>query len=76
MEKLVGVPEYVVERHGGDKNTQFQFEVANVFQKDVLGRQLEEGLRIENQRGISLNSQNEWQAPAVIKIGAYRMNRH
>ena len=63
-------------RHGGDKNTQFRFEVAAGFQKDVLGRQLEEGLRIENQRGISLNNQNEWQAPAVIKIGAYRMNRH
>ena len=67
---------HVVEKHGGDKSTQFRFEVAAVFQKDVLGRQLEEGLRIENQRGISLNSQNEWQAPAVIKIGAYRMNRH
>ena len=67
---------HVVEKHGGDKSTQFQFEVARIFQKDVLGRQLEEGLRIENQQGISLNSQNEWQAPAVIKIGAYRMNRH
>ena len=68
--------QHVVDTHGGDKNTQFKFEVVGVFQKDVLGRQLEEGLRIENQKGVSMNSQNEWQAPAVIKVGAYRMNRH
>ena len=68
--------EHVVETQGGNSGIEFKFEVVGVFQKDVLGRQLEEGLRIENQRGVSMNSQNEWQAPAVIKIGAYRMNRH
>ena len=68
--------EHVVETQGGNSGIEFKFEVVGVFQKDVLGQQLEEGLRIENQRGVSMNSQNEWQAPAVIKIGAYRMNRH
>ena len=33
-------------------------------------------VKIENNREISMNSQNEWQAPAVIKVGAYRMHRY
>ena len=37
---------------------------------------VEEGLIIENNKGVSMNSQNKWQAPAVIKVGAYRMHRY
>ena len=62
--------------HDGNIETQFKYEVTKLFQKDVLARQLEEGRRIENQTGISLNSQNEGQAPAVVQVGAYRMHRH
>ena len=58
--------ENIVAIHDGDTDTKFKYEVVKVFQKDVLSRQLQEGMRIENQTGISLNSQNEWQAPAVI----------
>ena len=58
--------EHIVAIHDGDTDTKFKYEVVKVFQKDVLSRQLQEGMRIENQTGISLNSQNEWQAPAVI----------
>ena len=68
--------QHIVDTHSGDRSTEFKFEVVGVFEKDILGRQLEEGLGIENQKGMSMNSQNEWQAPAVIKIGAYRMNHH
>ena len=68
--------DHVVERHAGDLNTKFKYEVVRVFHNDVLARQLEEGMRIENQQGISLNSQQEWNAPAVIQVSAYRMNRH
>ena len=59
--------EHVVEKHGGDRSTEFRFDVVGVFK---------EGLRIKNNRGVSINSQNEWQAPAVVKIGAYRMNHY
>ena len=46
-----------------------------MFGKDVLSRQIEEGMRIEGQQGISLNSQNEWNAPEVIQVNANRMFR-
>ena len=62
--------------HDGDNETQFKYEIVKLFQKDILARQLEEGMRIENQTGISLNSQNEWQAPAVDQVGVYKMHRH
>ena len=32
--------EQVVEKHDGDKNMKFRFDVLSVFKKDVLGRQL------------------------------------
>ena len=51
--------QHVLEMHDGNIETQFTYEVTKLFQKDVLARQLEEGMRIENQTGISLNSQNE-----------------
>ena len=68
--------DHVVERHAGDLNTKFKYEVVRVFHNDVLARQLEEGMRIENQQGISMNSQQEWNAPAVVQVSAYRMHRH
>ena len=68
--------EHVLKEHNGDKSTQFRFDVVAAFKNDVLARQLDEGMRIENNNGVSMNSQQEWQAPAVIKVGAYRMNRH
>ena len=72
----INLYDHVVERHAGDLNTKFKYEVVRVFHNDVLARQLEEGMRIENQQGISMNSQQEWNAPAVIQVSAYRMNRH
>ena len=48
-----------------DLNTKFKYEVVRVFHNDVLARQLEEGMRIENQQGISMNSQQEWNATAA-----------
>ena len=68
--------QHVLDQHSGDVSTEFKYEVSGVFQKDILSRQLEEGMRIENHSGITLNSQQEWNAPAVIHVSAYRMHRH
>ena len=66
----------MLSEHHGDTNTEFGFDVIRTFKSDVLARQLEEGMRIENCTGVSMNDQNEWQAPAVVKVGAYRMGRY
>ena len=40
--------DHVKKEHEGDRNTEFGFEVVRKFQSDVLARQLEEGMQIEN----------------------------
>ena len=45
--------QHVLDQHSGDVSTEFKYEVSGVFQKDVLSRQLEEGMRIESHSGIT-----------------------
>ena len=68
--------DHMKNEHGGYREKEFGFQVVRNFQSDVLARQVEQGMRIENCSGITMNSQNKWQAPAVVKVGAYRMGRY
>ena len=53
---------------GGDTSTVFGFDVVRTFKGDVLAIQLEKCMRIENCAGVSMNDQNELQAPAVVNF--------
>ena len=64
--------EHVRDFHNGDESVEFGFEVTSLFQRDTLGRQLEEAMRIESFGGTRLNDKEEWVQPASITVGAYR----
>ena len=64
--------EHVRDFHNGDESVEFGFEVTGLFQRDTLGRQLEEAMRIESFGGTRMNDKEEWVQPASITVGAYR----
>ena len=58
--------------HGGVR-VQFGCGVVSRFPGDPLSRQLEEAIRIDQQKGISLNDKAEFVRPAGVRLTAARM---
>ena len=58
--------------HGGVQ-VEFGCEVVSRFPGDPLSRQIEEAVRIDHQRGISLNDKAEFVRPASVRMTASRM---
>ena len=58
--------------HNGEL-VEFGASVVRKFQRDPLGRQLDEAARIQNHRGIIMNQKSEWVRPAGFSIRAERM---
>ena len=64
--------EHCVEAHGG-REVEFGYKVDRNFQCDILGRQLDEAMRIESEPGTLLNDKREWVRPATVQLLARGM---
>ena len=64
--------EHCDQMHGGVR-VQFGCGVVSRFPGDPLSRQLEEAIRIDQQKGISLNDKAEFVRPAGVRLTAARM---
>ena len=51
----------------------FGYKVDRNFQCDILGRQLDEAMRIESEPGTLLNDKREWVRPATVQLLARGM---
>ena len=64
--------EHCQEDHGS-KQVEFGYKVVGTFERDVLGRQLDEAIRIEEETGKLMNNKFEWVRPAGVRVTAERM---
>ena len=64
--------EHCKEVHKGER-VEFGYKVVRSFENDVLGRQLDEALRIEKEEGKLLNNKREWVRPAGVRFNVERM---
>ena len=64
--------EHCKEIHDGER-VEFGYSVVRSFENDVLGRQLDEALRIEKEEGTLLNNKSEWVRPAGVRFHVERM---
>ena len=58
--------------HGGEM-VNYGCKVVGYFPGDILGRQLDEALRIDGEPGKLLNDKREWIRPAGVRINVERM---
>ena len=55
------------------RDVEYGCRVTGTFGRDILARQLDEALRIEEEWGVSLNDKNEWIRPAGYTVNIERM---
>ena len=65
---------HVANEHGGDESIEFSMKVLKSYGRDNLTRKTNEAVRINNNKGVRLNSKAEFRQPSVPRLVIHRNN--
>ena len=63
---------HVANEHGGDTSVEFQMKVLKTYGRDNEARKANEGVRINYNKGVKLNSKAEYRQSSFPRLVIYR----